>query len=348
MKNLNIALLIIAFLTLNTTALFAQVDSAKTLVEEGIKLNDAGKYIDAMAKYSEALKVNPTFVRADYEMGYTLYASGNGMSAIPYLETVLKGGGYTDEACDLLASIYDDNHQPDKAIEYYKKGIAFNPKAERLHFNLGITYARQKRYAEAEICEMEAIKLDPTHASAQREYGLDAYYMGNKAVAVMALCNFLLLEPQTARSKVVYGYLEKIFSNEIGQNNISVSMDKGSKEISPLSMINMSVNLAARTREELIKKNADSVASLEFALKMVFESAGKESAKLNTSKSFYWNYYADFFYKLAESDNMAAFTRLISLSAFKEQNLAWFKDNKKQLDDLDIWVRSTPRNLDGE
>ena len=286
MKNLSPILSIMAIFLVMNTCCFAQTDSAKTLVEQGIKLHDAGNYPGAIEKYDAALKIDPTYVRADYEKGFTLYISGKGKEAIPYLEIVLKSNDYSDDAYDLIGSIYDDSNEPDKAIMYYQMGIKANPKAERLHFNLGITYARQKKYAEAAECEMQAIKLNPKHASAQREYGLDEYILGNKACAIMAFCDFLLLEPNTDRSKLVYGYLAKVFSNEVNNKTILVSMNKDSTGISPLSIINMSVSLAAQAKNELAKKNIDSAANLEYALKMIFESAGKRQLNLQLLRIF--------------------------------------------------------------
>jgi len=319
--------------------------TAKDLVDQGVALNDAGKYTEAVEKYTEALKANPNDLHADYEMAYTLYSEGKGLDAIPFLEKITQSNDSKYESYELLGSIYDDNNQSDKAIDCYKKGIADNPKFERLYFNLGITYSREHKYAEAEDVDTIAIKLDPKHASVQREYGLVAYHLGKKAISVMAFCSFLLLEPNTDRSVTVYAYLNNIFKNENAQNTISIALDKDTQGISALSSANMSVNFAAGARAALGKKNADSVVNLEFALKMIFEATGKAYTKPAVKTDFDKAFYIDFFYKLAESGNMPAFTRLISLTAYKDENLAWFNENKKQLDDLDMWIRSTPRDF---
>ena len=49
------------------------------------------------------------------------------------------------------------------------------------------------------------------------------------------------------------------------------------------------------------------------------------------------------FEKLGKSDNMPAFTRLVSMSAYREENLQWFKDNPGKLEALDSWIKSTKR-----
>lgn len=345
MKNLNLFIWLLATICLISTNLLAQTTTPDSLIKQGTVLHDQGRYDEAIAKYDQVLKVEPDYWKANYEKGFTLYVSGKGKDAIPFLETALKNTPNKGEAYDLLGSIYDDSNEPDKAIACYQNGINADPTNERLRFNIGVSYLRQNKSTEAEQSEMEAIKLDPKHASAQRIYGLATYNEGKKVCAVMAFCNFLLLEPQTARSKQVYGYLDKIFKNEEAKKNINLTIDSGTKEISPMSMANMSVNLAAAAKLELAKKNVDSVETLELALKMIFESVGKISAKPTTKKDFFWNFYADYFYKLAESGNMPAFVRLISLSAYGDENLAWFKANSKTLGDLDLWIRSNERSV---
>jgi len=42
---------------------------------------------------------------------------------------------------------------------------------------------------------------------------------------------------------------------------------------------------------------------------------------------------------------MPAFVRLISLSVYKDDDVAWFKENSKQLDALDLWIRSAQRTF---
>jgi hypothetical protein len=56
-------------------------------------------------------------------------------------------------------------------------------------------------------------------------------------------------------------------------------------------------------------------------------------------------YFADFFQKLGASGNMPAFTRYISLSVNKDENLAWFKAHDKELSDFDKWVATTERKF---
>ena len=107
---------------------------ARLLVKQGVALNDSGKYAEAIAKYNEALKADSTYENAYYEMAYTLFTSGRENAAVPFLEKLLKLNPNTPGSYDMLGSIYDDNKRPEKALEYYARGIKVDPTYQRLYF----------------------------------------------------------------------------------------------------------------------------------------------------------------------------------------------------------------------
>ena len=274
-------------------------------------------------------------------MGYTLYSAGKGKDAIPYLESILKSNGSKYEADDLLGSIYDDANEPEKAIECYKNGIKENRGFEHLHFNLGISYLRKNDYADAEACEMDAIKLDQRHVSNQRIYALAEYDQGKRICALLAWCSFLIIEPNTQRSVDVFNDVRKIinygFSKQAGKPlNINIS------EADIKNGTNLSLPLVVVESTEG-KKDLSAVDSLTLQLTAIFKAVPEfgESKK----DEFFSNYYAKFFDQLAESGNMPAFVRLISLSVYKDDDVAWLKENQQQLNALDLWLRSAPRNF---
>ena len=81
---------------------------------------------------------------------------------------------------------------------------------------------------------------------------------------------------------------------------------------------------------------------LEAELKIIFGMTGEQSEK-RTDKDFFWKYYADYFYKLSQSNNMPAFTRFINSSVADNAN--WIKDHPQQMADLDNWVKTTERGF---
>ncbi|RKR85642.1 tetratricopeptide repeat protein [Mucilaginibacter gracilis] len=340
MKNLRKTYLITALLFIVTLATAQTNDNAKSLVKEGIALNDAGKYVEAIDKYKLAIKLDPAYPNSYYETGYSLFSSGKGKEAISYIEKYLQlepkaGGGY-----DLLGSIYDDDKQPDKAIEYYKKGIEADAEYQRLHYNLAIAYYRQGKFTEAEDCAIRAVKLDPKHASSMRIYAMTTYKEQKRDCSLLGWCSFVILEPQTARSAEAYRYIKNILGHGItktGEKSVTISVSE--KELGSGDMMMQIAVLAATTD----KKGLSPTDSLSLQLKSVFEVLAETAA--NKPVPFYTSYLAKYFGNLAHSNNMPAFARLISLAANADDSKAWFKEHQIELTNLDKWVQTTERSF---
>jgi Tfp pilus assembly protein PilF len=337
-------LFIPVLLLVSCTVTFGQNnEDAHVLVKEGVKLNDEGKYTEAIAKYNEALKIDPDNLYADFEMAYTLFLSNKGDDSIPYIQKVIAANtSLAAGAYDLLGSIYDKDNQKDKAIETYTAGIKANPTYQRLYYNLGLVYFRYKQYAEAEKYAIEAIKLDPAHASSQRMYALVCFHQNKRVPALLGFCSFILLEPNTARSVESYNNIQHIIQGGVlrdadGKATIILSP----KDNNDISTLNMGISLVVLSGQQ---KKLGGQALFEYELKSMFELAGQLSEKkTDAEKDFFWKYYADYFYKLAQSPNMSAFARLVNGNT--PESAQWIKDNPQQMTDLNNWVKATERGF---
>jgi len=333
---------LLLLLVIASGAAFAQNnEDAKALVRQGVQLHDQGKYAEAIEKYNEALKIDPGNLYADFELSYTLFASGKGNEAVPYLEKVIaSNSSLTAGAYDLLGSIYDNANERQKAIEAYKAGIKANPQYQRLYYNLGIAYSRDKKYPEAEQNAIEAIKLDPKHASSQRMYALVNFHQDKRVPALLGFCSFILLEPNAPRSAEAYNNILHILQGGVlkdanGKNTILFSPNQGKD----MGTLNLSISMVVLSAQS---KKLTGQELFEYELKNIMMIAGEQSAK-KTDKDFFWKFYADYFYKLAQSANMPAFARLVSAST--PESAQWIKDHPQQMADLDNWVKTTERGF---
>jgi tetratricopeptide (TPR) repeat protein len=331
-----------------TNSAFAQTPS-QLLVREGIQLHDKGKYAEAIDKYQQAVKADPANMQAEFEMAYSLFSSGKGADAIPHLEKVLKSSdqALSAGAYDLLGSIYDDSKQPEKAIDLYKQGIKANPKYQRLYYNLGLALLRQQKYAEAEAYAVDALKLDPRHGSSHRLYAVACMGQNKGVCAIMAYCNFLMVEPQTQRSIEAYQQIQQIIQSKVkvtdSKNiNLFVQDQKGGDPDMGAAEMGLSLAAASATLEK--NKGKTLPAIFEDQIKTIFGITGELSAK-RKDKGFFWKFYADYFYKLSQSTNMPVFARLVSLTGNQQENMQWLKDHPDELKALDTWVKSTERSF---
>jgi tetratricopeptide (TPR) repeat protein len=322
------------------TAFAQNKEGAKDLVKQGITLNDQEKYEEAIAKYKEAIKADPNYATAYYELGYTLFSTGKEKDAIPYLENALKLDPKLAGAYDVLGSIYDDDRQFEKASDYYRQGIKASPDYQMLYYNLSISCFRQGKYDEAEVNAVQSIKLNPKHASSQRAYAMIAFKQNRRGVSLLAWSSFILLEPQTKRSAEAYNYIKYILNygiNRGADRNININISAGDSDPGNLAL---PIAVLAATTD---KKGLTGIDSLRLQLKSVYEVG--ETFNINKHDDFYAHFYADYFKKLAETDNMEAFSRLVSLTANKEENVQWFKDNSTKLSALDGWISTAKREF---
>jgi tetratricopeptide (TPR) repeat protein len=232
MKTYHKILLIAITLAFSSVVYGQPAKTAKELTQEGVKLFDNEKYDEALVKYKEAIKSDPKYSNAYYEIAYTLFNTEKPLEAIPYLETTIKLSPTSGGAYDLLGSIYDDNKQSAKAIEYYLKGISVEPDYQRLYYNLGLTYFRQKEYALAEEKIIKAIKLDPKHASSHDMYAKRLLEQYKKGKALLGWSSFLLLEPNSKRSVNAINKLNTIINYGITRNGdkVTINVSNNSKQ----------------------------------------------------------------------------------------------------------------------
>ncbi|MES2278498.1 MAG: tetratricopeptide repeat protein [Bacteroidota bacterium] len=347
MKTLHKLFTAVLLLFIFTNAAFAQTD-AQALIKQGIQLHDQGKFAEAIDKYQQAIKADPANMQAEFELSYSLFSSGKGTDAIPHLEKVIKNEkSLSAGAYDLLGSIYDDNKQADKAIELYKQGIKANPQYQRLYYNLGLSLLRQQKYADAETQAIEALKLDPKHGSSHRLYAVACLGQNKGVCAIMAFCNFLMLEPQTQRSTEAYQQIQQIIQSKVKVTddkkiNMFIQDQKGGDQ--DMGAAEMGLSLAAASANLEQNKGKSLPALFEDQLKTILGITGELSAK-KKDKGFFWKFYADYFYKLSQSANMPVFARIVSLTGNQQENIQWFKDHPDDLKTLDAWFKSTERSF---
>jgi tetratricopeptide (TPR) repeat protein len=299
--------LLLLFLLINTyfRASAQNNEDARAMVKEGMKLNDEKKYAEAIEKYTQALKIDTGNIFADYQLAYSLFLLDKGTDGIPYLEQVIKAD------TKLKAAAYD---------------------------LLGLIYFKNKQYAEAESNAIEAIKLDPKHASTQRMYALVCFHQNKRAAALLGFCSFILLEPNTPRSTEAFGNIQHILQ---GGN---LKPEPGEMAPHALESNTNALNQAiTQAVADFSKRRYASQADLLTAeLKAIFTNVDQLAEK-QTGNDFFRKYMAAYFYQLAQSLNTPALARLISSSL--PESGQWIKSNPQQITDLDNWVKSTERGF---
>ncbi|MEA3408899.1 MAG: tetratricopeptide repeat protein, partial [Candidatus Eisenbacteria bacterium] len=130
---------------------------AKILYNRGTMLADAGNYAKAQEEFAAALRTDPRFVDAGYNLGVVLIAMGEPERAVFIMEQVLR-------------------YRPDDPLSEFALGKA--------HFDAG-------RVSDALVHFDRAVKLDPTLEDARFARAVALLELGEREEGIFALDLYL-------------------------------------------------------------------------------------------------------------------------------------------------------------
>lgn len=334
MKNI-IFILILLFATLSIKS----QSSSEKLIREGVSLHDKGRYKEAISSYEEALKVNPSSMSAVYEMSLSY----------------LKLNNY-ERAVSLSSKVINANFQPLLMDAYIVKGTALanmdkmsdaiktlNDAVVRcgdeylLHFNLGLCYFNSKDNKMAAHHLRKAIEIDATHSSAFLLYAYALNDLDQWVQSFYAFHFFLLLEPNTERSKDAFSEMLDI---------LNAKLELGSVRLTPEDGID---------REWLYKniqlkkpQGTDSASEYSYfveASKLIFFTIAQMQ---NDSQSgLLWFFFVPTYEEILGSGHFDTYCRYVSVAYFPE-SLTWWDKNKTQVDNFIEWFEHGQGEADEE
>lgn len=328
---------VILILTMLVCKAYGQTDELQKYIDRGIELYDKGEYGAAIEQYEKALKIDSKSSLANYEMASTYFAMEKYDKAIEHVDVVIgQNKDYVDQAYILKGSAQDLLGKSKDAVKTYKKGLKSFPQSHLMHYNLAYTYYNMKEYKDAEEELQEALKIKPSHASSHLLLGYIMREQNSRVKSLLALYNFLLLEPTGKRAKNAYAILNEQMKKGVTRESeksttIIISDSKGNDEFSGaelmLSLLEASKNLEkneGKTEAQLFADNT----------KSFFSVLGEMKGK---NKGFWWNYYVDFYYAMVNDNKVEAFSYYISQVKGDETINDWLTKNKEQMDAFSKW-----------
>lgn len=311
------------------TTVFAQ-EAQNNFIIEGIKMYDKADYEGALEMYKKALTSNPASVQAKYEMASTYLQLKDYTNAIKYSEKVIAANkDYVDQAYIVKGSGLDYLLKPQEAANTYKQAIKKFPKNQLLYYNLALTSFNLKNYKETDAALQLSLRLNPSHASSHFLLGLSMVTQRKRVQAMLALYNFLLLEPKSKKSASVLETLEDEWKN--GPSKGKTATVK--KETDEFYTAELMLDVLESSKKNEANKNKPAIVLFAENTNSFFTILG-ESKK--DKKGFWWNFYVDYFYTLASNHHTEALCYYITQSkdgAYDE----WIKNNLKTMEAFSEW-----------
>jgi len=303
------------------------------LVDQGIEQHDKGNYTAAIEKYKQALTLNTKDPHANYEIASSYFALKNYAYTIKHSNVVIAAGGlYADQAYILKGSAQDMQGNKTEAIKTYKEGIRKHGSNYLLYYNLALTSFNLKEYAECEGALMKALKINPSHASSHYLLGYTMNIKGQRSKSILALTNFLILEPTGTRAEAALALLEKQFATE-KNNTVKKTEDD-------FATADFMISLLESSNKSESNKNLSAYSLFAGNLKSLFSVLGELKEK---KKGFWWDFYVDFFYALSGEGHVDALSYYITESKKDQVILKWLDDNKDKYKAFSDWYSGFKR-----
>jgi thioredoxin-like negative regulator of GroEL len=171
--------------------------------QKAVELQSAGKLDEAEAAYKAILEKAPDVPEVYQNLGSVLAQKKD----FPGAEAAfLKGLELRPDSADIatqLARLYQDNGQPEKAMEVMAKSAGSNPADAKAQFNQGIFLLNAQKNEEAITAFEAAIKADPGMTEAYYRLGALMVGQGKIPEAIAHLEKYLSMNPTDAGNVAV-------------------------------------------------------------------------------------------------------------------------------------------------
>ena len=153
MKRLSILLIVVSTLS------FAQKKDEKPIVNQQEKEiiregNDSyrkNNFEDAEIQYKKALEINPSYEKANYNLGNAIYQQDRFNEAVPMYDLVTKTTNdkmVKGENFHNIGNAMMKQKDYDKAIDSYKNALRNNPNDDETRYNLALAQKLRKKEAD--------------------------------------------------------------------------------------------------------------------------------------------------------------------------------------------------------
>lgn len=199
---------------------YASIYNADSIIKKGISLHDSKQFEQAILEYNKVAKVDPEYLRAQYEKGYSLSLLNDTLAVKTFYENLYKNGDMKryPSLYTKYASLLDDEKEYDKAGIIFKEGEKYLSNSGLFLYNYAVYLVQIEKNQEAIDVLEKIITINPNYASAHYLLGFLALKEGRITEGSLAFITYLNIAPNgrfakeailSLNSKYGENYLEK-------------------------------------------------------------------------------------------------------------------------------------------
>jgi tetratricopeptide (TPR) repeat protein len=311
---------------------------------DAVKLEDEGKFDEALKLLTEAQQLDPENIVYPYEMTYCYYSQKQYQKVIDILEKLKDKPDSFDRLYELLGNSYDILEQSDKAAATYEDGLKKFPNSGVLYLERGIIPLMKKDYSEALKYFEKGIRVQPDFPS---NYYRAAKLYCNSDESMWGMLYgeiFMNLERNSERTQEMSKLLFDTYKKQITfptPGKISISFSKQAVISSnsagklPYSMVYEPTMGIAAAPETTIDLNSLDRIRQNF-LKFYIEKFDKD----------YPNALFTYQNKVSQSGNMEAYNHWLLMKGDEDAFNTWQAANQTKWDAFIKWFSPNQLKLD--
>ena len=313
---------------------------------DAVKLEDAGKFDEALILLNDAAKLDPGNIDYPYEMTYCYYGKKEYQKVIDVLEKLKDDPNSFDRLYELLGNSYDMLGNGGKAIATYQEGLKKIPNSGVLYLEMGVIPLYKKDYGSAINDFEKGIEVQPDFPS---NYYWAAKLYCNSEDKVWGMLYgeiFINLERNSERTQEISKLLFDTYKSNITypspgkisvafNKNTVVSLNGNNKLMMPYSMIYEPCISLAVSSETVIDLN-----SLD-RIRLNFLNFYKQ--KFNED---YPNALFSYQDQIYQSGNLEAYNHWLLSEGDVPAFSTWKTANSEKWDKFLTWYTANPIKLD--
>jgi Flp pilus assembly protein TadD len=171
----------------------------------GKSLDDLGRKDEALAAYSEALRLDPHLEEARYNLATLLAGRGQYQEAITNFELAIKDNPRHAAAHHNLASALLKVGRLAEAHEQMVRAVDLKPDDPAMHCSLGTIFLTESNFDSAASQFSQALRLKPDYADAHRNLGFALLNQGKTNDALVQFSEAVRLAPDNPDARFNLG-----------------------------------------------------------------------------------------------------------------------------------------------